>query len=186
MRVEVVDAAKIRNTIDTDFSGVGTSFEYPYVPKGALWVDAHLKQEQDLFLSLADLEMRMRGSPFQEIRAKAKELFTKIGSRLPCVLKTEEAGALRVMYVDGREVRRTHDPYFLLGGHDLVYSYIPAGHIWIDTRSDPADWKYTLIHERDERERMRLGMSYDDAHDFALAAERQARREDGVADFIRG
>jgi hypothetical protein len=33
---------------------------------------------------------------------------------------------------------------------------------------------------------MAKGMAYDNAHDFALAMERMKRREDGVAEFVRG
>lgn len=186
MTVKVVDATKIRNTIDTDFSGVGTHADYPYIPLGEVWIDKFLKNEQALFLALVKLERSMRGKPFRLIRAKAKKTLTADPKAKPKIMKTAKKGNYVIRYVDGALVRKSIDPYFLLGGHDLVYPYIPKREIWIDACSDPKDWKYTLVHEIEERERMLKGMSYDDAHDFALAVERAARRKDGVADFIRG
>ncbi len=186
MIVKIVNATKIRNTIDTDFSSVGTHADYPYIPLGEMWLDKYLKDEKTLFLELVKLERSMRGKPFRLIREKAKKTLTASKKGKPVVMKTEKRAALKICYVDGASVRNNLDPYFLLGGHDLVYSYIPKHEIWIDTRSDKTDWKYTLIHEMHERELMQKGMAYDNAHDFALAAERMARRADGVADFIRG
>ncbi|MFZ2804042.1 MAG: hypothetical protein WA001_02355 [Patescibacteria group bacterium] len=186
MTVKIVNAAKIRNTIDTDFSGVGTHADFPYIPLGELWIDRFLKNEKPLFLALVKLERAMRGKPFRLIRAQAKKtLTTKAGIKIVST-KTLKKGMLRICHVDGAIIRKNLDPYFLLGGHDLVYPYIPKREIWIDTRSDPQEWKYTMVHELEERERMSKGMLYDDAHDLAVAIERAARRKDGVADFIRG
>lgn len=186
MTVKIVDAAKIRNTIDTDFSGQGTHADYPYIPLGEMWLDRHLKDERDLFLNLVKLERSMRGKPFRLIREKAKKTLTAKMKAKPVVGKKTRRGAYMIVEVDGSSVRKNIDPYFLLGGHDLVYPYIPKREIWIDTRSEPKDRKYTLIHELEERELMAKGLSYDDAHDYAIAKERAARRKDGVADFIRG
>lgn len=186
MTIKFVDAARIRNTIDTDFSGVGTHADYPYIPLGELWIDKRLKDEKPLFVALWKLEQSMRGKPFRLIREKAKRTLTVPKKAKVAVKRAVRKGANKIMYVDGATVRAGLDPYFLLGGHDLVYPYIPKHEIWIDVKSDPKDWKYTLIHELDERERMAKGLSYDDAHDFALATERMHRRKDGAADFIRG
>ncbi|MBI4138843.1 hypothetical protein HY479_01695 [Candidatus Uhrbacteria bacterium] len=186
MNVKIVDAAKIRNTIDTDFSGIGTHGDYPYIPLGELWIDRYLKDEQALFVKLWRLERSMRGKSFRLIREKAKKTFSAPAKTPVAIKKSIRKGPLMIRYVDGANVRKAFDPYFLLGGHDLVYSYIPKKEIWIDVRSNPKDWKYTLIHELDERDRMARGMDYDNAHDFAIATERMARRKDGVADFSRG
>ncbi|MDO8584076.1 MAG: hypothetical protein Q7R83_02760 [bacterium] len=185
MQIKLVNAAKIRNTIDTDFSSVGSYVEYPYIPRGEMWIDRYLKAERPLFLSLAKLERSMKGKPFRLIRERAQKTMTVPGS-LPSAVKIEKQGGLDVRYLDGRAVRKHLDPYFLLGGHALVYSYIPPGQVWIDIHQDPKEQKFTLVHEIKEYELMKRGMSYDDAHDYALAEERAARRKDGVADFIRG
>jgi len=186
MIVKFVDAARIRNTIDTDFSGIGSHADYPYIPLGEMWIDKWMRSEKDLFVALWKLERSMRGKPFRLIREKAKKTFVVAKAAKLVVKKTVRKGPLKILYVDGASVRKGFDPYFLLGGHDLVYPYIPKHEVWVDDRQDPKETKYTLIHELDERERMAKGLSYDDAHDFALAAERMARRKDGVADFIRG
>lgn len=185
MQTKIVNAAKIRNTIDTDFSSVGTYLEYPYIPRGVLWIDRYLKAERPLFLALAKLERSMKGKPFTLIRERAKKMMTVPGS-LPVPKKTESVAGLDVRYMDGCAVRKHLDPYFLLGGHALVYSYIPSGQVWIDVHQDTQEQKFTLLHEIKEYDLMRRGVSYDDAHDFALAEERAARRKSGVADFIRG
>jgi hypothetical protein len=186
MTIKIVDAKKIRNTVDTDFSGVGTHADYPYIPLGEMWLDKYLKSEKSLFLALWKLERSMRGKSFRLIREKAKKTLTHPKKAKVIIKRSSKKGEFTIDYVDGSSIRLGFDPYFLLGGHDLVYPYIPKNHIWVDTKSDEKDWKYTLVHEIDERTRMSKGMSYADAHDFALAAERMARRKDGVADFTRG
>lgn len=185
MIVKIVDAAKIRNTIDTDFSGWGTHGDYPFIPLGEFWLDKFLKEEKPLFLALYKLERSMRGKSFRLIRETAKK---KLATEKPklVVLKKVKRGDVTIVSVDGASVRRGYDPYFLLGGHALVYPYIPKKEVWIDSRQAETEKKYTLIHELDERARMEKGMAYANAHDFGLAIERMARRADGVADFIRG
>lgn len=185
MKLKIVDAAKIRNTVDTDFSGWGTHADYSYIPLGEFWLDKFLKEERALFQALYKLERSMRGKSFRLIRETAKKKLTSEKPKV-VVIKKVKRGDLSIVYVDGASVRRGYDPYFLLGGHALVYPYIPKNEVWIDSRQAEAEKKYTLIHELDERSRMEKGLDYANAHDFALAVERMARRKDGVADFIRG
>lgn len=185
MRTKIVDGWKIRNTIDTDFSSWGDNSSYPYIPKGEMWVDKFLKPEAALFEELAKLERRMRGKPFAQIRKQAAKELTNRKFKLDITAR-KKRGNIEILLVDGFSVRSSMDPYFVLGGHDLVYSYIPKNQVWIDTRQDPREIEYTLVHEVLERKLMSGGMAYDSAHDFALAAERKARRDDKVADFIRG
>lgn len=185
MKIRIIDGYKIRNTIETDFTQWGDRGSYPFIPKGEMWIDKFMRAEKDFILKLYRFEHTMRGKAFREIRMEAQKRFCDETVRIKTI-KQEVIKGLRVQYVDGATVRRKLDPYFIQGGHDLVYSYIPKNHVWIDTRQDRRDWKYTLVHEMHERELMADGMSYLDAHDFALAAEKMARRKDGVADFIRG
>ncbi len=185
MKIKIVDGWKIRNTIDTDFSSWGDVTSYPYIPKGEMWVDKFLKPEVALFEELARLERRMKGKPFAQIRKQAAKELTNRKFKLDITAR-KKRGNIEILLVDGFSVRSSMDPYFVLGGHDLVYSYIPKNQVWIDTRQDPREIEYTLVHETLERKLMSGGMEYDSAHDFALAAERKARRDDKVADFIRG
>lgn len=185
LKIKYVDAARFRNTIDTDFSGVATYLDFAYIPKGEMWIDKYLKLETENLLALFLLEYSMRNEPFRLIRARAAKELTD-----PTVAvrteRTEKMGRFTIRYVDGATVRKAIDPFFLLGGHGLVYDYIPKSEIWIDTKSDPKEWKYTLAHELTEFKLMKKGDSYYSAHDYALAYERAERRKDGVADFVRG
>jgi len=185
MKIKFVDAAKIRNTIETDFSEWGTHEEYVFIPRGELWVDRFLKSESDLFLALYKLEKKMKEAPYEAFRLEASKLFTKKMPDGPRTVKVCECDGLRIRYVDGRDVRRGLDPNFLLGGHGLVYSYIPKREIWVDAHSNPKEWQYTIAHEMTERGLMAQGRTYADAHDFAIAAERSLRRKNKDAHFLR-
>ena len=80
------------------------------------------------------------------------------------------------MQVDGSIVRRYLDPEFILGGHDLVYSYVPANTIWLDAHMDPREMPYILLHEETERRLMSQKESYDFAHEIATVTDKEARR----------
>ena len=150
-----------------------------------MWLDRKLRDETDHYLALVKLEKQMKGKPFSDIRKAAAKTLTEPLRGRGFVRIVEHVAGYSVMFVDGAIVRKCFDPYFELGGHHLVYDYIPKDEVWIDAKTDQADWDYTVIHEIEEHKRMKKGMSYADAHDFALATERMARRKDGVADFFR-
>jgi hypothetical protein len=80
---------------------------------------------------------------------------------------------LSVYIVDGERVRHEHDIDFTMGGNEAIYpKYVPKGEIWIDDALHPLDATATTFHEIVERDlMMRLGWSYDDAHDAASACE---------------
>jgi hypothetical protein len=73
-------------------------------------------------------------------------------------------------------VRDHFDPNFTHGGHHWRYRFIPRRHIWIDDAVATRELEYTVAHEAYELHLMRSGMSYDDAHDRALAVEKSLRR----------
>ncbi|MBI4457915.1 hypothetical protein HY633_03055 [Candidatus Uhrbacteria bacterium] len=185
MKTKFVDAENIRNTIETDFSGWGTAADFTFIPKGELWVDRQLKAETKLFSALARLERSLPKSPFRKIRQIAMRTLTDHSGDI-CVVETVRASGMTVRLIAGASVRASLDPYFLLGGHDLVYSYIPRNEIWVEARLNADERRSTLLHEIEERRLMKKGMSYADAHDYALAAERADRRRAGKAHFTRG
>lgn len=80
---------------------------------------------------------------------------------------------LSVYIVDGERVRHDHDIDFTMGGNEAIYpTYVPRGEIWIDDALHPLDATATTFHEIVERDLMlRLGWSYDDAHDAASECE---------------
>ena len=185
MKIRFVDAEKIRNTVETDFSAWGTVGDFPFIPKGELWIDRQLKAETKLFLALAKLEKSLPKTPFRKIRQIAIRTMTDRSGDI-CVVETAKVSGTTVRLVDGATVRASLDPYFLLGGHDLVYPYMPKNEIWIEARLNADERRFTLLHELEERRLMKKGMSYADAHDYALAAERADRRKAGKAHFLRG
>lgn len=183
-KIQWVDGWKIRNTLDTDFNGWARSDSFSFIPEGEVWVEKYMKPELQLILKLCRLEEKLKEKKFSVIRNQAKQLLDQ--NSLVLAQKRERKGKMWVVWVDGASVRRRYDPYFVSGGHDLVYKYIPRNEIWIDVLAGKKEGKYTMIHELYERQLMSRGMKYDDAHDFALAEERRQRRKDGVAQFIRG
>ena len=84
-----------------------------------------------------------------------------------------------VWIVDGAAVRRGIYPEFLYGGNPQRYLFIPPHELWIDNAIAAEEFGYTLAHESLERRLMaRNGMSYDDAHNRALALEHTMRLAD--------
>ena len=76
-------------------------------------------------------------------------------------------------------MRRDIYPAFLYGGNGQRYTFIPVGEIWIDHDISCEEFRYTVAHELRERALMaRKGLTYADAHDSALAAERSMRLAD--------
>lgn len=182
MKIRFVDGHKIRNTINADFGVVASNRLTPYVPKGEMWIDKHYKAEKDTFVKihLFELELLKKMAYSEARKVICKRFVKKIGILPKVVLKTKKIKGVTVEYVDGKMVRRYIDPKFVLGGHGYVYSYIPKKAVWIDNAQDKREVKYTLVHEVYERKLMMKGMCYNSAHDYALAAEKAARRNDGA------
>ena len=81
-----------------------------------------------------------------------------------------------VYLVSGERVRNEIHLDFTQGGNEGVYTYVPAGEIWIDDAMHALDRTATVLHEIVECELMlRHGLTYDDAHDVALEVERKFR-----------
>jgi len=184
MKIKYVNGADIRNTTDTDFAGFSTSNYSPLVPKGAVWMEQYLKPEKDLMLHIIETEKKFR--QFKDARTFLEKEARKRGPCPPFAKKRERRSGRTLVWVDGATVRKFLDPYFFLGGHDLVYSYIPKNEIWIDALNYSNDQQFTIIHELKERVLMARGMEYHSAHDYALAEERHYRRKAGVARFENG
>jgi hypothetical protein len=179
MELVYVDGYKIRQTLDVEFTMIHLQNEDAsfydskwYIPKWEIWFDHAFKGEED-FLARILLSIKTR---------REAEAFRNAGALPTFVIKEERKDGLAVQYVDGKVVREYLDPEFVFGGHDLVYSYVPAETIWIDNRQDPRDIPHTLLHELTERKLMaETGKSYDIAHDYAMAAEKDSRRTAGGA-----
>lgn len=189
MRTKLVDGFDIRNTIDVDFSGVGSNRLYPYIPEGELWIDTVLTAEQDSLVQLHEFEKAILegGASYATTRERACSFFVQ---PKPTDLEVEIYSfplddKVRVSVVNGVLVRKYLDPKFIQGGHHLVYSYIPRHHIWVE-EVFKKEWDFIIAHERYERNVMIAGLSYDFAHDLACAVEKEERRRQGVAKYLKG
>lgn len=88
-------------------------------------------------------------------------------------------GNKNIWIVDGFVIRRDLFGEFLYGGNSQRYPWIPKDEIWIDNAISAEEFKYTLIHEINERDLMANGgMSYSEAHDSSSAVERRIRMLD--------
>jgi hypothetical protein len=188
MKIKLVDGFKIRNTIDPNFGGHFTSDYAPYIPPGEVWIEDCLKAEEDFLLHIVKMEQEFfaQKKSFEELREYLKKEMQQKGPPPKFEFRREKKGDLEIVYVDGQIVRSYLDPYFVAGGHGLVYEYIPKNEVWIDARNYEQDQPFVVIHELFERDLVAKGRDYASAHDFAMAEEKHHRRLAGVADFLTG
>ena len=104
-------------------------------------------------------------------------LFSKTGKTFLGYKKThfKKLLGIDIWVVDGSDLRsglKAGDVDFTMGGHGYRYLYIPENEIWIDDAYDNSEdvWP-TIWHEYLERNLMKTGMLYDDAHDIAHKLE---------------
>lgn len=188
MNTKLVDGFRVRNTIDVDFSGVGSKSMYAYIPENELWIDEVLAGEKEFYEKVHTLEKQLlaQGLSYAETRARiCKEFLVSSEQKPNPTIYAYPHMQLTINVVDGCVVRKHYDPKFIQGGHDLVYPYIPSGRIWVETAFQE-DHDYIVLHEVFERNLMLTGMSYDDAHEFACAAEKNERRRKGVSKYLKG
>jgi len=181
--IKLVDGFKIRNTVDVEFAMIGDNSKFTYIPVGQIWIEKYHAFEKEFILKYF-LRRKMLSKKIGYEGAKTKLRPSKI-QPLTSVSKTliVKIGLLKIFLVDGFIVRKQIDPGFCLGGHYMVYRYIPKNELWLDVAVDQNELPYILTHELRELELMKHGMSYNNAHDHAHAAEKEARRNDGVAKY---
>lgn len=187
MKIRFVDSFAIRQFLDPDFGILQTRLTNTlafsskwYIPEKEWWCDLRFADEADFLLAVdhARFTLEKTASPSRS-RREIMRRFTESGHCPNFVIKYSRHKNLRIAQVDGSIVRRYIDPQFIIGGHDIVYPYIPKNEIWIDAKLDPRDIPHVLVHESLERDLMRKGKSYDVAHDWATAAEKESRRKCG-------
>lgn len=190
MKVKYVDGYKIRQFWDIDFSIVHFRNPDPifysskwYIPDGEIWFDLHYKPEEDFVLKIEMAPFKkIKGGGSADLEHKAyAERFAKKETPPNFLIKERRIEwGVRLKHVDGAIVRQYIDPLFAYGGHDFVYSYIPKGEIWVDTRMDSREMPHVILHEITERRLMaKEGKTYDSAHDYANVVEKEARRQAG-------
>lgn len=83
---------------------------------------------------------------------------------------------MKVKFVDGERVRAKHCE-FALGGHPLVYPFVPKGEVWLERMRSSASYRFTFAHEMIEIILMKeLRYPYLKAHDIANRLEGELRR----------
>jgi len=193
MKIKIVDGFKIRNTLDNDFCVIGDRSIYPYIKQDEVWFEKIFLPEKAYLLSMFKkkkqlvrkvgyekakkiLRSAMKGKDLGEIRIRLLQ---------KKLIGEGKKGVVKIFLVKGAEVRKFFDPDFCFGGHWLVYDYIPKGEIWIDDVAEKQERKYIIIHEVYEVGLMQRGKSYNNAHDFATAAEKEAKRNNGIAKYLK-
>ncbi len=191
MKLKYVSGMKIRNTIDADFGVIGSNKIYSYIPKNEIWFDRLYKEEKEHFLKIHLYELKLiKEMRYEKARKIIEKRFIVKGKIPDFVVKKTKYKGFSVVYVDGRIIREYLDPKFILGCNGILNKKIWKNKIlnkkiwkrdiWIDIRQDKREYKYTLIHEYEEAKLIMQGMNYNDAHDYAIAAEKAARRKDGA------
>lgn len=180
MRVIYVDGYKIRQELDADFNILHLQSDNPalgdskwYIPRGEIWLDHNWREEEKWLVAMETTDVA-DGS-----REAYKKKFGETGDPGVIVAREEMKEGLKVQYIDGAKVRRYLDPWFAMGGHDKVYDCVPKETVWLEKNLDPRDVEPILEHELVERRLMAQGMSYDNAHGWATAAEKESRRAAG-------
>jgi hypothetical protein len=192
VRCWLVDGCFIRNRWDVDFTNGAHHLTRAYVPHDEVWVDREAPGAGELrFLvhhQLHERALMISGVPYLRALERANRRERKLRrtnlTRLSLAdarrtVRKELFGRLdddEVWIVDGRAVRDHFDPNFTQGGHHWRYRFVPRRQIWIDDAIAERELEYTLVHEAHELHLMRRGMSYDDAHERALAVEKDLRR----------
>ncbi|MFA6136391.1 MAG: hypothetical protein WC705_03505 [Candidatus Paceibacterota bacterium] len=183
LKVVYVDGFKIRNHIDDDFAIAHVFFDelcyFPkkfYIPKDEIWIDYHYRNETE-FLIKTQHYFSFSAKSYLHIRNLMKKELCKKGPVPDFKLKIFRKDSKKIVYVDGKVLREYIDPEFVMGGHGLVYSYIPENEIWIDVKVDLKEVPYILLHERVEYDLMKKGKSYDVAHEYAVVADKEERRK---------
>lgn len=188
MKLKYVDGFKIRDTIDPDFGVIGSNRIYAYIPKNEIWFDKQYLKEKQHFMKIHLFELKlMKRMSYEKARKIVEKSFLRKKpqkERIPnFIVKKGNYKDFKIEYVDGRIIRKFIDPKFILGMHSALERGEKGKskkEIWIDIWQDKREYKYTLIHEYEEALLMMKGMGYNDAHDFALAYEKAARRKDGA------
>lgn len=186
-KLKIIDGFKFRNHNDVNFAMIGDHISYPYIPQNEIWLEKIYLPEKIFVLdSLKEKRRLMKKYSYEKVRLKMRPDKIAGKSANVKIKLLKKQGATKVYLVNGAMVRKNLDPFFALGGHWRVYKYVPKNEVWIDNALLTKEIKYVLIHELFELKLMGRGKVYDTAHDWANAAEKEARRDDGAVYFDEG
>ncbi len=193
-----VDGFFIRTRIERDFTNFGQHYRFRFIPKYEFWIDMErVRGEEYYFMDHMLVEWRLmnKGKSYEhalemadrlERRERAKsrlmkrcrkranhkdETIRRIHRRL---IKRYSDG-IKIWIVNGELVRDLFFIDFSEGGHDKVYWFVPKNEVWIDDDVIEKERKFVLLHELHERNLMKRGMKYHEAHRSANNVEYFAR-----------
>ena len=195
----LVDSDYVKIHGDENFTNFGEHYRFPFIPKNEFWIDKNSqKDEWDFFIDhmLVEYELMETGSSYGdafdyadqvEKRERNKRENYKHSQNKMIDTADDDVDAefwkrlsdcdVSVYLVDGEKVRDLFDTSFVEGGHDKVYHYIPHNQIWIDKDLPDKDRLFVLVHESVERDLMKKGSSYSDAHNEANNREFRFRHK---------
>lgn len=202
-----VDGMHVRKNLDEEFTNFGENHKFRFIPKNEVWIDkefgrtkewkyfakffinkinylARGKKPKEAIRLANVIEQKERNkSPIvRKLRKLSKqEQVKKIHKRL---LKKYSDSKIKTWIVDGFLVRSIFFLDFTEGGHDRVYRFVPFKEIWIDDALNPRELKYVLLHEAHERNLMKKGMSYEEAHKKSSKIELSCRKNPGKIDKL--
>ncbi len=189
--VWLVNGVKVR-AFDNEFTNFGEHYGFKFIPENEFWLDQEsAENEREFFIEhlLVEWNLCKKGKDFEyalgkgdiKERAERKKCgdltkvfdkehsphYDKIHKKL---LGVTEQG-LHVYIIDGRLVRSAFYIDFTEGGHDYVYKFVPHNEVWLDDDLVLEDLPYVAIHEIHERNLMKRGWKYLDAHGSASVLE---------------
>lgn len=178
--VWLVDGQYIRENIDEEFTNFGQHYRFKFIPQNEFWLDKEYHEGEERYyidhmlvenrlmaqdksreesIDQADrVERRERSKSKLVIKAaKDSQHKEEIINKIHKQLLKEYSGQVKIWLVNGELVRDVLYVDFTEGGHDKIYSFIPADEIWIDDDLSPQERKFILLHELHERNLMPPG-----------------------------
>jgi len=210
LSVWLVDGEKIRKDIDENFVQYDHHGRFHFIPSNEIWIDRETNEdERKYFLEHISWEREFMGQgvTLEEAVEKADKRETRErhdSPRVKSILNAHHARKkalekirkekldeyssdnVHVYLVYGEYVRDLYLVGYSEGGHDLVYSFIPSGEVWIEEVLHPSERKFIILHELHERYLMSEGKDYPHAHKGATIIEDHFRENpEGLEERIR-
>lgn len=195
LSVWIVDGEKVRKNIDENFVQYDHHARFRFIPSDEIWIDEETNEdERKYFLENISWERKFvsEGMTLEEAVEKADKLEARERRESPRIknilhahhvrktalekirkekLTEYSSNTVAVYLVYGEFVRDIYLTEYAEGGHDLVYSFIPQGEVWIEELLHPSERKFIILHELHERFLMSQGKDYPHAHKGATIIE---------------
>jgi len=199
-KVYEVDGTYVRGKINEEFTNFGEYYLFKFIPKDEFWIDRERAPgETNFFVEHLLLENRLmregknrrRAVDLAEEAERKERAKTKLAKKIKKYKGGEAAkaahkkllkeysrpGGVQVWVVRGEMVRDRFYVDFTEGGHDLVYSFVPKGEVWLDDDLSIKERGFVLLHELHERGLMVRGRGYEEAHKSASRIEYECRKK---------